>query len=131
VASLTREQNVSDIYHDQLVEQGRKSLMSVAKSSTLYAASQAMLFFVLSLGFWYGGTLMGKGEYSMFQFFVSFMLVIFGAQSAGTVCSFSPDMGKAKSAAADFKKLFDRQPVIDTWSGEGEKVETFEGTIDF
>lgn len=131
VASLTREQNVSDIYHDQLVEQGRKSLISVSKSSTLYAASQAMLFFVLSLGFWYGGTLMGKHEYTMFQFFASFMLVIFGAQSAGTVFSFSPDMGKAKSAAADFKKLFDRTPDIDTWSKDGQDVQNIEGTIDF
>ena len=131
VASLTREANVSDIYHVQLEEQGKKSLISVAKSSTLYAASQAMLFFILALGFWYGGTLMGKHEYSMFQFFVAFMLVIFGAQSAGTVFSFSPDMGKAKSAAADFKKLFDRKPVIDTWSNDGEQVSNIEGTIEF
>lgn len=131
VASLTRENDVSRIYHEQLAAQGKKSLISVAKSSTLYAASQSLLFFCLALGFWYGGTLMGKGEYTMFQFFVCFMQVIFGAQSAGTVFSFAPDMGKAKSAAADFKKLFDRKPTIDTLSEEGEQLSGVDGTIEF
>lgn len=131
VASLTREPDVAGTYHGQLVAQGKKSLISVIKSSTLYAASQSFLFFVLALGFWYGGTLLGKGQYSLFQFFVAFSEVIFGAQSAGTVFSFAPDMGKAKSAAADFKKLFDRRPAIDTQSKEGEYVDHIEGTIEF
>lgn len=67
----------------------------------------------------------------MFQFFVCFSSVIFGAQSAGTVFSFSPDMGKAKNAAMEFKKLIDRKPEIDTWSTEGDVVEDIEGTIEF
>ncbi|WEW56462.1 multidrug-resistance transporter mdr2 [Emydomyces testavorans] len=131
VASLTREYDVSGTYHEQLVVQGKKSLMSVLKSSTLYAASQSFMFFVFALGFWYGGTLLGKGQYSLFQFFVAFTEVVFGAQSAGTVFSFAPDMGKAKSAAADFKKLFDRKPSIDTQSKDGDDVEYIEGSIEF
>lgn len=67
----------------------------------------------------------------MFQFFVCFTEVIFGAQSAGTVFSFAPDMGKAKHAAGEFKRLFDLKPVIDTWSTDGEPVENVEGTIEF
>ncbi|PGH18238.1 hypothetical protein AJ79_00577 [Helicocarpus griseus UAMH5409] len=131
VASLTREVDVSESYHGQLEVQARKSLISVLKSSVLYAASQSLMMFCIALGFWYGGTLLGKGEYSMFQFFVAFTEVIFGAQSAGTVFSFAPDMGKAKSAAAEFKKLFDRRPSIDSWSKEGEVVDHVEGTIEF
>ncbi|KAI2010386.1 multidrug-resistance transporter mdr2 [Ophidiomyces ophidiicola] len=131
VASLTREPDVADTYHGQLVIQGRRSLMSILKSSTLYAASQSFLFFVLALGFWYGGTLLGKGEYTLFQFFVAFSEIIFGAQSAGTVFSFAPDMGKAKSAAADFKQLFDRRPPIDTESDDGDDVPPIQGTIEF
>ncbi|QSS65936.1 leptomycin B resistance protein [Histoplasma capsulatum] len=57
--------------------------------------------------------------------------ITFGAQSAGTVFSFAPDMGKAKSAATEFKRLFERKPVIDTWSTDGEVLETVEGTIEF
>ncbi|KAL5362736.1 P-loop containing nucleoside triphosphate hydrolase protein [Aspergillus floccosus] len=131
VASLTREQDVWNMYHSQLQEQGRKSLISISKTSTLYAASQALVFFCVALGFWYGGTLLGKHEYSIFKFFVVFSEILFGAQSAGTVFSFSPDMGKAKNAAAQFRTLFDRRPTIDVWSDKGETLESVEGSIEF
>ncbi|KAF2095310.1 ATP-binding cassette transporter ABC4 [Rhizodiscina lignyota] len=131
VASLTREQDVWNNYHDQLTAQGAKSLQSVLRSSTLYASSQSFIFLCNALGFWYGGTLIGRGEYTIFQFFVCFTAVIFGAQSAGTIFSFAPDMGKAKHAAAQLKTLFDRVPEIDSWSQDGEKVEQMDGSIEF
>jgi ATP-binding cassette, subfamily B (MDR/TAP), member 1 len=131
VASLTREDDVRGHYHYLLAKQGKESLISVAKSSTLYAASQSFMFLAIALGFWYGGTLIGSGEYSLFQFFVCFSAVIFGAQSAGTVFSFAPDMGKAKHAAEQLKTLFDRKPTIDTWSTDGDNVDHIEGTIEF
>ena len=131
VASLTREDDVWDSYHEQLVAQGKKSLKSIAKSSLLYAGSQSFTFLAMALGFWYGGTLIGSGEYSLFQFFVCFSAVIFGAQSAGTVFSFAPDMGKAKHAAERLKILFDRKPSIDTWSKDGDEVDQIDGTIEF
>ena len=131
VASLTREQDVWDKYHQRLVDQSRQSLQSVIRSSSLYATSQSFVFLCIALGFWYGGTLIAKREYTMFQFFVCFSSVIFGAQSAGSIFSFAPDMGKAKHAAAELKRLFDRKPEIDAWSDEGEKLDDVEGTIEF
>ncbi|KAI4151420.1 MAG: hypothetical protein LQ340_003498 [Diploschistes diacapsis] len=131
VASLTREDDVWEHYHQMLVAQGRKSTVSIAKSSLLYAMSQSATFLAMALGFWYGGTLIGSREYNLFQFYVCFSAVIFGAQSAGTVFSFAPDMGKAKHAAERLKLLFDRKPTIDTWSTDGEEVDHVEGTIEF
>ncbi|KAM3546105.1 hypothetical protein ARSEF1564_001004 [Beauveria bassiana] len=131
VASLTREKDVLAIYQKSLAAQQRRSLISVAKSSALYAASQSLVFLCLALGFWYGGTLIGKHEYSMFQFFLCFMSIVFGAQSAGTVFSFAPDMGKAHGAAQELKTLFDRKPCIDTWSNEGQPITRVKGTLEF
>ncbi|EJT82036.1 hypothetical protein GGTG_02010 [Gaeumannomyces tritici R3-111a-1] len=131
VASLTREDDVLRQYKESLDRQQQASLRSVLKSSTLYAASQSLTFLVLALGFWYGGSLIAKGELSMFQFFLVFSSVIFGAQSAGTIFSFAPDMGKAATASAELKALFDRKPRIDTWSEDGERVASVEGTIEF
>lgn len=131
VASLTREQDVWQHYHESLVAQAQKSLRSVAKSSVLYASSQSLMFLCIALGFWYGGTLIGAREYTEFQFFVCFSAVIFGAQSAGTIFSFAPDMGKAKHAANELKTLFDRKPEIDSWSPDGERISHVEGTIEF
>ncbi|KAL4759116.1 P-loop containing nucleoside triphosphate hydrolase protein [Aspergillus foveolatus] len=74
----------------------------------------------MALGFWYGGTLFGGREYSMFQFFLCFSAVIFGARSAGTIFSYAPDIAKASHAAASLTALFDRTPDIDSWSHGGE-----------
>ncbi|KAG7290855.1 hypothetical protein NEMBOFW57_000860 [Staphylotrichum longicolle] len=131
VAALTREEDVLNQYKENLAIQQRASLISVLKSSLLYAASQSFMFLAFALGFWYGGTLIAKYEYDMFQFFLVFSSVIFGAQSAGSVFSFAPDMGKAVEASRELKTLFDRQPTIDTWAEGGEKVEATEGHIEF
>ncbi|KAL1642058.1 hypothetical protein SLS58_005646 [Diplodia intermedia] len=131
VASLTREEDVYTNYHDQLAAQGSKNLRSILRSSTLYALSQSGMFLCTALGFWYGGTLISADTYTLFQFFVCFAAITFGAQSAGTIFSFAPDMGKAKHAAIQLKTLFDRKPEIDTWSQDGEKIQTMEGNIEF
>lgn len=131
VASLTRENDVWQEYHKQLEIQGKESLVSIIKSSTLYAMSQSFLFFCIALGFWYGGTLLKTHEYDMLKFFIVFMAIIFGAQSAGTIFSFAPDMGKARQSAQELKSLFDRKPEIDSWSSEGEAIPETEGHIEF
>ncbi|KAH8794089.1 P-loop containing nucleoside triphosphate hydrolase protein [Hyaloscypha finlandica] len=131
VASLTREDDVSRIYIESINVQGKRSLESVLKSSLLYAASQSLMFACVALGFWYGGNRIADREYTIFQFFVCFSAVIFGAQSAGTIFSFAPDMGKAKQAAQELKILFDRKPAIDSWSQDGARLESVEGTIEF
>ncbi|MCJ1472803.1 GTPase-activating protein [Lambiella insularis] len=131
VASLTREQDVWEHYHETLVAQGQKSLKSILRSSTLYAASQSLTFLCIALAFWYGSQRIYTGEYTLLQFFICFSAVIFGAQSAGTIFSFAPDMGKAKGAANELKVLFDRKPAIDSWSPDGERINHVEGTIEF
>ncbi|RAQ51322.1 multidrug resistance protein 1 [Aspergillus flavus] len=130
VASSTREGDVCDHYHKQLLSQGRILVWSVLKSSILYAASQSLQFLCMALGFYYGGTLFGRHEYSIFQFFLCFNVVIFGAQSAGTAFSYAPDIAKARHAAASLKALFDRTPEIDSWSHDGEMVQSIEGHVE-
>lgn len=131
VASLTREDDVWEHYHQAIAEQERKSLRSILRSSVLYASSQSFMFLCTALGFWYGGTLIANGEISELHFFICFSAIIFGAQSAGTIFSFAPDMGKAKQAAKELKTLFDRVPTIDSWSPDGERFKDMEGTIEF
>ena len=131
VASLTREDDVWEHYHQNLVDQESRSLQAILRSSTLYASSQAFVFLCTALGFWYGGTLLGNNEITELHFFICFSAIIFGAQSAGTIFSFAPDMGKAKQAAKELKALFDRVPAIDAWSQDGERMSNMDGTIEF
>ena len=131
VASLTREEDVWEHYHETLLAQAKKSLDSVLRTSLLYAASQSLVFLCIALGFWYGGNKIGNGQYTLLQFFICFSSIIFGAQSAGTIFSFAPDMGKARQAANELSILFDRKPEIDSWSSDGVPLEHMEGTIEF
>nr|WNT93874.1 putative ABC transporter [Emericellopsis sp.] len=115
VASLTLEGQVAGQYEGDIAKQQRESLISVAKSGALYAASQSALFLCLGLAFWYGSTLLATFEYNVFQFFVCLMSVVFGSQSAGSLLTFIPDVVKARYSAAQLKALFDRKPAVDSW----------------
>lgn len=133
VASLTREQDIMRIYREDIATQRRKGLKSVLSSSALYGAAQGATFLCFGLGFWYGGTLLATGEYDLFTFFVCFMGIIYSAQSAGSIFSLAPDMGKAHASALALKKLFDRTPKIDAWSQHGQRLTEgdIQGTIEF
>ncbi|KAF4555065.1 ABC transporter transmembrane region-containing protein 2 [Elsinoe fawcettii] len=131
VASLTREKDVWTQYSNKVNAQNKAGIHSALRSSALFAASQSLTFPCIALGFWYGGTLIARGEFTMFQFFLVFTAVIFGAQSAGTIFAFAPDMGKAKQAASSMKTLFERVPAIDNWSEEGTPITEMTGEIEF
>ncbi|KAK9719748.1 hypothetical protein K7432_004602, partial [Basidiobolus ranarum] len=140
VASLTREKDVCRMYHAELEEPVRAGKKNAFGSSSIFALSQAIVFLANALGFWYGGRLMSTmintggvsvPEYNQHQFFVVFIAIIFGAQSAGNVFSFVPDLSKAKTAAASIIGLLDRQPLIDTVNSQGDKVPSVEGRITY
>ncbi|CAG9996264.1 unnamed protein product [Clonostachys byssicola] len=131
VAALTKEKQVAERYSLEIDEQQKNSLMSAARSSLAFAAVQPIVFLCFALGFWYGGTLIATREYDMFKFFICFMSVIFGAQSAGSFFSLAPDMVKAKHSAGQLKTLLERKPVIDTWFPCGDELTHVDGTIEF
>ncbi|CAG9953532.1 unnamed protein product [Clonostachys rosea f. rosea IK726] len=131
VASLTRESQVAEKYRVDLEEQQKKSIVSVAKSSVIFAAAQSIQYLCYGLGFWYGSTLIAKLEYGMFEFFVCYMSMILGATAAGTFFSLAPDLSKAKKSAAELKALIDTKPLIDTCGNQGESLSQTGGHIQF
>ncbi|KIW29284.1 uncharacterized protein PV07_05109 [Cladophialophora immunda] len=122
VASLRMERDVCSQYSAMLGQQLKQDFRSLLLSSMLYATSQSLMFFASGLAFWYGGTLIAKGEYSVKQFFVCFVAVIWGSQAAGAIFSYAGDMSNARAAAARVKTLLGRTPSIDSWSVTGTPV---------
>ena len=112
VASLGLEDHVLLHYDNLLSEQAAKSLRAILSASALYAASQSIVFLCAALAFWYGGGLIANREYSLFQFYISFVALVSGAQTAGSIFSYAPDMSKAMHASQELKTLFDRRPKI-------------------
>ncbi|KAA8917436.1 hypothetical protein TRICI_000385 [Trichomonascus ciferrii] len=133
VASLTREHGIWKSYCDQVVGQAKGSRLATLRSSLFYALSQGIAPWIMGLGFWYGTTLLKDGKCDVFEFFTSFTCVVFGAQSAGSVFSYAPNMSKAKKAAENISKVIEINPKIDTWSKDGNMLEddTVQGNIEF
>ena len=131
VASLTREKDVFRIYEASLVEPQRKAFTSTLKTTVFFAASQSVTFLINGLAFWYGSTLIASGRLTITDFFICFIAITFGAQSAGQFFSFAPDISKAKSSAQDIIALYEREPEIDAWSNEGVNAGVVDGHIEF
>lgn len=131
VVSLTREDDVLEHYHDTLRSQTLNSRAASRKSAILYGIAQGMQYFITALAFWYGGNLLRVREYGLLEFYIAYMSVIFGAQGAGIVFSFASDMGKARLAASNIKKLFMREPVVDSWSTAGADPQDVQGNLEF
>ncbi|KAH8693553.1 multidrug resistance protein 1, 2, 3 [Talaromyces proteolyticus] len=130
VASFTMESAMLKSYSTRLEQQTKDNIPSIVKSSFLYASSEAVQFFCMALGFWYGGTLVGHHEYTIFKFYVCFSEVIFGAQAAGRIFSYAPGISKAKNAAEELKSLYDRKPRIGS-QNNGDTLPRVEGRIEF
>ena len=133
VASLNMETRIIKRYTEILSQHSNAALRSILSASTLYAASQSVTFLCAALAFWYGGTLIAKEHYTVFQFFVCFAALISGAQRAGLIFSYASGMSKAIGATKQLGALFNRQPEIDTWNAAGKNIkkDTYAGSIEF
>ena len=131
VAALTRESQVLDYYRDLLAASSRESLISQLKACFMFSLARTGLYACMALGFWYGGTLILDGEYSLLQFIIVYSSVIMSAYSAGFVASLTPNIGKAKQSGYNLKQLLDRQSSIDPKDAEGRQPGKPRGHIEF
>ncbi|KAK9459522.1 P-loop containing nucleoside triphosphate hydrolase protein [Lipomyces oligophaga] len=131
VASLTRENDVLDNYSARLESLYRSSRLNNSKSAALYGAAQALVYLIEALMFWYGSTLVRKDGYSVFQFFVSIISIVNGSQNGSIVFSYALDMARAYDSAGNIRRLYEREPVVDAWSEDGQIMSDVRGDIEF
>ena len=99
VASLAIEPQILEEYSAMMDRIVRTASRSFAFTMVGYALSQSLEFLIMALGFWYGARLIASGEYSVTQFFVIFIAVVFGGQAAAQFFGYSTSISKAKVAA--------------------------------
>ncbi|KAK9365075.1 P-loop containing nucleoside triphosphate hydrolase protein [Lipomyces kononenkoae] len=131
VASLTREEDVIATYAsalDHLYHVGRRQN---GKSAALYGTAQSLVYLIQCLMFWYGSTLVRTQGYSVFMFFVAVISIVNGSQNGSIVFSYALDMARAYEAAGNIRRLYEKEPLIDSWSAEGIVPQNVEGNIDF
>ena len=77
--------------YDTLLERHVKKAFKKARlSSMIFALSDSVNLLCMALTFYYGGRLLGSHEYDPVSFFVIYIAVVNGAESAGSFMSFGP-----------------------------------------
>ncbi|TPX38280.1 S-methyl-5-thioribose-1-phosphate isomerase [Synchytrium microbalum] len=131
VQSLTRENDVHDIYLKMLEGPLKDGVKNAYLNTLLYALSQSVNFAANALVFWYGGRLIAYEGLSLSSMFTVFMAIIFGSTSAGRVFATTPDLNRAKSSGEAIIKLLRQMPFIDSESLKGDKPESIQGRVEF
>ncbi|KAK5111337.1 hypothetical protein LTR62_005177 [Meristemomyces frigidus] len=99
VSMLTLEPVILQEYSDALSDIVARTVKNLAVTLIPYALSQSLDFLVMALGFWYGSRLIASGEYTVEQFFVIFIAVVFGGQGFAQFFQYTTSITKAKGAA--------------------------------
>ncbi|KAG5746428.1 hypothetical protein H9Q70_010875 [Fusarium xylarioides] len=121
VSSLAIEKSVLSKYTAELDRAVWESTKPLFHMMIWFSFTQAVEFFILALGFWFGSKLVSQGEISFPQFIISFLGVFFSGQSAGTIFSFSSSFTKANSAANYYFWLTCLNPIIRETDDNREK----------
>ncbi|KAI9744154.1 MAG: hypothetical protein M1818_002306 [Claussenomyces sp. TS43310] len=79
VAAGGLEPYVLESYRAIQAEQAAQSLPPILRASALYAVSQGINFLAAALVFWYGSGLLASGEYTLKQYYICFIGLIWGA----------------------------------------------------
>jgi ATP-binding cassette subfamily B (MDR/TAP) protein 1 len=117
VSSLTLEHKVLDAFQARLDECSRRELRSKMVTMLVHAFAESVNLAVTSLAFWYGGKLLSEGEYELRDFFIAFMAVLVGSQTAGILFGYSSDVSRAHAAANHIIALRESRPPINTSTG--------------
>lgn len=92
VTSMTMEDMIARRYEMLLQDHVSKAFKKSRFTVLLFAASDSIALLCMALTFYYGGKLLADREYDPTQFFVVYIAVVMGSESAGSILSFGPSM---------------------------------------
>ncbi|KAK0393429.1 hypothetical protein QR680_000208 [Steinernema hermaphroditum] len=121
------------------IERYKKYLLKAVKSGTIKAVTvsgataliQLFLFVSMGVAFWYGTTLVMKGDISPGTTFAVFWAVMGGTFALGQAAPQLAVIIGAKAAAATIFEVIDREPEIDSLDPKGRTLDKTQGTIEF
>ncbi|KAJ5753564.1 uncharacterized protein N7511_007717 [Penicillium nucicola] len=100
VTALTMEDHIIQRYSRLLKQQRQKAVRKAWYATLVFAFSDSIELCAMALTFWYGGQLLASREYDTVAFFVVYIAIIQGGQSAGQFFSFGPNIAQAKASAS-------------------------------
>ncbi|KAK0150911.1 Bile salt export pump [Merluccius polli] len=131
IAGLSQQSAFVATYEQQLQAPYQSAKRKANVYGICFGFARCVIFMAYAASFRYGGYLVTtEGLHYIVVFRVISAIVISGT-ALGKASSFTPDYAKAKIAAAQFFKLLDRIPAINTSHSHGEKWDNFKGEVEF
>ncbi|KAF7879083.1 hypothetical protein EAF04_000283 [Stromatinia cepivora] len=126
VTSLTLEDMICSRYDELLKWHVKGHAKKSRYSSIVFAASESLGLGCMALAFWYGGTLLASREYGPINFFVVYIAIINGAESAGSLLSFGPNIAQATAAA---NRILNFRVPVGVAGKSASKIQNIEGGV--
>ncbi|KJZ74389.1 hypothetical protein HIM_06199 [Hirsutella minnesotensis 3608] len=98
ISSLALEPVIVQRYEDRLRGIANRAMGSLGWKMFFYALSQSASFLAMALGFWYGGVLISRGEYTSEQFYLVFTAVILSGEAASQLFTWVTSFSQARTA---------------------------------
>jgi ATP-binding cassette, subfamily B (MDR/TAP), member 1 len=117
VSSLNLENKVVDLFEKRLETAVTQAVKDSLVSMVFFALSDTLDMLTMALVWWYGGRLISFGELSATQYFIIFVCILFGGQSAGFIFGFTSNFSKGQRAANRMLYLFNQKPFINSSHG--------------
>ncbi|RYP72290.1 hypothetical protein DL771_004264 [Monosporascus sp. 5C6A] len=130
VSSLAVEESVLAKYTVELDHAVADSVSPLFIIMICFGCTQAIEYWFMALGFWYGCDLLSREEISMYAFFVAFLGVFFSGQAATQIFQFSTSITKGVNAANYIFWLRELQPTVRETPGNRDKGPSAGGPIE-
>ncbi|KAK7197469.1 ATP-binding cassette protein subfamily B, member 2 [Novymonas esmeraldas] len=117
VASFNMKSDRVEAFKAVLREETPRKVKRGVIAGFIYGITQFVFYGVFALCFWYGGTLIDKGEADFKDVLIASMSVIMGAQTAGEAGAFATKLADAEKSTVRVFSVIDRVPDVDVAAG--------------
>ncbi|KAH7041384.1 P-loop containing nucleoside triphosphate hydrolase protein [Microdochium trichocladiopsis] len=129
VAALSLEHEVMNTYRRALAAPRREFTRSSIWSNLWLAIAFSLNNFIYALLYWWGSTLIGRGEYTQTQFFIVLIALLVSAQLWGSVFTLSSEVTRAGRAVGRIFDLIDLGSTK-SWNSKALKPRDTEAAIE-
>ncbi|KAJ1653093.1 hypothetical protein IWQ61_006717 [Dispira simplex] len=130
VAMLNREHTFINAFQASNDQPHRAAIRAFVVDSIGSAFSQAQMFLIMIIAFYYGSRLVIWQTYNIEEMFQVIYALVFSAMGVSMAAQQLGDISKAKVAALSIFEIVDRSPSVDTGIVDGKTVSAVDGFVD-
>ncbi|KAM6910395.1 ATP-dependent translocase ABCB1 [Xenentodon cancila] len=118
-------------YQRNLEDAKRMGIKKAISANIAMGFTFMMIYLSYALAFWYGSTLILKGEYTIGSLLTVFFVVLIGVFTMGQTSPNIQTFASARGAAHKVYSIIEHKPSIDSYSKDGFKPDFINGNMEF